>query len=182
MNKTFATLLFTLTLAACAAPRNDLSTVPQVDVQRYAGQWYEIARLPMPFQKQCAANVTATYTVNPDNSITVLNRCQRADGSWSQADGLARAQNAENTRLSVTFLPKAVRWLPVGRAPYWVMALDKDYRTAMVGQPNRKYLWLLSRTPQMDEQTYQTYLAQAKAQGYDLSDLIQTSHQPVSKE
>lgn len=169
------------TLAACASPSRDLPTVAQVDVQRYAGTWYEIARLPMPFQKQCAANVSAQYSLNPDNTITVLNRCQRTDGTWSQAEGLARPQNTTNSRLSVTFLPKALRWLPFGQSPYWVMALDDHYQYAMVGQPDRKYLWLLSRTPQMDEATYQKHLAQAKAQGYDVSQIIRTTHSQQEK-
>ena len=159
-----------------AAGLPPLKTVPQVDVQRYAGQWYEIARLPMPYQDQCVSDVTATYRINSNDTISVTNRCLKSDGKWSVAEGLARAHNAENTKLSVTFLPKAIRWLPVGKAPYWVMALDSDYQYAMVGQPDRKYLWLLSRKPLMDETVYQSYLKQAQEQGYDLSALIRTKH------
>lgn len=156
-----------------------LHTVNHVDVARYSGTWYEIARLPMPYQKACAANVTAHYALNDNGSIIVTNRCQKADGSWMQAQGRARAEDDSNSRLSVTFLPAALRWLPVGHAPYWVMALDEDYRTAMVGQPDRKYLWLLSRTPHMDEHVYQAYLQQAQQQGYDLSELMRTPHSTV---
>lgn len=178
--KKFGFFIIAATLTACAStpsmPQQDLPTVAQVDVARYAGTWYEIARLPMPFQKQCAANVTAQYSLNANNTITVLNRCQRADGTWSQAEGLARPKNQTNSRLSVSFLPKALRWLPFGQSPYWVMALDNDYQYAMIGQPNRKYLWLLSRTPQMDENVYQAYLFQAQAQGYDVSKVIRTTH------
>ncbi|MDO5357425.1 MAG: lipocalin family protein [Conchiformibius sp.] len=170
--KLLSALLFSA--AVHAAPLAELLTVDKVDVARYAGTWYEIAHLPMPFQKQCAAHVTARYTVNDNNTITVTNRCQKANGSWSEAEGLARPQNEGNSKLSVTFLPKWLRWLPFGRAPYWVMALDDNYETVMVGQPDRKYLWLLSRQPQMDEKVYQAYLQQAKAQGYDLSALIRT--------
>ncbi|WP_107993169.1 lipocalin family protein [Neisseria elongata] len=159
-----------------AASLPQLQTVPQVDVQRYAGQWYEIARLPMPYQNQCVSDVTAFYKIKSKDTISVTNRCLKADGTWSAAEGLARVQNAENTKLSVTFLPKAIRWLPVGKAPYWVMALDSNYQYAMVGQPDRKYLWILSRTPNMDEAVYQAYLQQAIAQGYDLSGLIRTKH------
>lgn len=169
------TCLLMLWLCACSNP--DLKTVAQVDVQRYSGQWYEIARLPMPFQNQCAAQVTAHYTVNADNSITVRNRCQRADGSWSEAEGLAWADNPENNRLRVSFLPQALRWLPFGRAPYWIMALDQDYQNAMIGQPQRQYLWLLSRTPHMKQEIYHAYLKQAEAEGYDLKDLIQTQQE-----
>ncbi|UOO78139.1 lipocalin family protein [Neisseria sp. Dent CA1/247] len=173
--------LFLLGAVCCAASAQaeglpPLQTVPQVDVQRYAGQWYEIARLPMPYQNQCASDVTAFYQIKSKDTISVTNRCLKADGTWSVAEGLARVQNAENTKLNVTFLPKAIRWLPVGKAPYWVMALDSDYQYAMVGQPDRKYLWLLSRKPNMDEAVYQAYLQQAQAQGYDLSTLIRTKH------
>lgn len=173
--------LFLLGAVCCAASAQaerlpPLQTVPHVDVHRYAGQWYEIARLPMPYQNQCASDVTAFYQIKSKGTISVTNRCLKADGNWSVAEGLARVQNAENTKLSVTFLPKAMRWLPVGKAPYWVMALDSDYQYAMVGQPDRKYLWLLSRKPNMDEAVYHAYLQQAQAQGYDLSTLIRTKH------
>ncbi|OSI12641.1 lipocalin family protein [Neisseria canis] len=163
-------------MIARGSESSDLQTVERVDVARYMGTWYEIARLPMPFQKQCAADVTATYTLNADTTIKVVNRCRQADGSWSEAEGLARAQNESNSKLKVSFLPKVLRWLPVGKAPYWIMALDEEYENVMVGQPDRKYLWLLSRQPHMDEETYQSYLTQAKSQGYDLSNLIRTRH------
>ncbi|KPN72171.1 lipocalin family protein [Neisseria sp. 83E34] len=163
-------------LPAYSADLPPLQTVPQLDLERYAGQWYEIARLPMPYQNQCASDVTATYRPNSNKTISVTNRCKQADGSWSIAEGLAKPKNAENTKLSVTFLPKTVRWLPIGKAPYWVMALDEHYQTAMIGQPDRKYLWLLSRKPTMEEAVYQAYLQQAQQQGYDLSNLIRTKH------
>ncbi|OFR07560.1 hypothetical protein HMPREF2907_03720 [Neisseria sp. HMSC055H02] len=171
-------LLGTMCFAAYAQSESlpPLQTVPQVDVQRYAGQWYEIARLPMPYQSHCVSDVTAFYKIKNKDTISVTNRCLKADGTWSAAEGLAYVQNAENTKLSVTFLPKAIRWLPVGKAPYWVMALDSNYQYAMIGQPDRKYLWLLSRKPSMDESVYQAYLQQAKEQGYDLSALIRTKH------
>lgn len=153
-----------------------LSTVDYVDIDRYAGTWYEIARLPMPYQNQCAANVTAEYRPNDDGTITVINRCQKVDGNWSVAEGLAKATSEDNSQLTVTFLPKIIRWLPIGQAPYWVMGLDDEYQTAMVGQPDRKYLWLLSRTPVMDSATYTAYLDKAKAEGYQLDGLIKTKH------
>ncbi|QEY26557.1 lipocalin family protein [Neisseria zalophi] len=172
-------LLFSATIALSAAVvlADDLpalETVAEVDLAKYSGKWYEIARLPMPYQKQCAANVSATYIPNANGTIRVINRCLADNGSWSEAEGLAKPQNEANSKLSVTFMPKALRWLPIGKAPYWVMALDENYETAMVGQPDRKYLWILSRKPQMDEAVYQAYLKQAQEQGYDLSTLIHT--------
>lgn len=173
---TFVALALGLLANLPAYAEQPLSTVAQVDVARYSGQWYEIARLPMRFQAQCASDVSAHYRLNDNGSIAVTNRCRRADGSWDQAEGLARAQDGSNSRLRVTFLPKGLRWLPFGKAPYWILALDGNYQTAMVGEPGRRYLWLLSRTPQMDEAVYQAYLQQAQAQGYDLSALIHTRH------
>lgn len=172
-------LLFSATIALSAAVvlADDLpalETVAEVDLAKYSGKWYEIARLPMPYQKQCAANVSATYIPNANGTIRVINRCLTDSGSWSEAEGLAKPQDEANNKLSVTFMPKALRWLPIGKAPYWVMALDENYETAMVGQPDRKYLWILSRKPQMDEAVYQAYLKQAQEQGYDLSTLIHT--------
>lgn len=177
-----ATALFAVSAYAQSTKTKPLSTVDYVDIDRYAGTWYEIARLPMPYQSQCAANVTAEYRPNDDGTITVINRCQRFDGNWSVAEGLAQAVSEDNSKLTVTFLPKIIRWLPIGKAPYWVMALDDDYQTAMVGQPNRKYLWLLSRTPVMDNATYTAYLDKARAEGYKLDELIETvQNEPTPK-
>lgn len=153
-----------------------LATVPQVDVARYAGQWYEIARLPMPHQDHCVSDTTATYALKDNGAIKVTNRCRQADGSWSQAEGLARSLDASNSRLSVTFLPKLLRWLPLGRGDYWIMALDADYQHVLIGQPSRQYLWLLSRQPVLDESTVGHYLQLARNQGYDLAKLIRTPH------
>ncbi len=163
-----------ITINAYAKTDKPLQTVDYVDVERYMGKWYEIARLPMPYQQQCVANVSANYHLNADGSITVINRCQTASGEESVSEGLAKAVSQDNSKLTVTFLPKWLRWLPVGDAPYWVMALDENYQSAMVGQPSREYLWILSRTPVMDDNTYQAYLDKAVAQGYKLDGLIET--------
>lgn len=165
---TAALLLSSTPLLHAAEP----TTVKQVDIKRYMGQWHEIARLPMKFQDQCVSNITANYTLNPNNSVTVLNSCHTADGSISKAEGLAKATDASASKLSVTFLPKGLRWLPIGKASYWILRLDNNYQTALVGTPDRRYLWLLSRTPTLNPETYQSYLDTARSQGYDLSKLI----------
>lgn len=171
---TVALVAMGITINAYAKTDKPLQTVDYVDVERYMGKWYEIARLPMPYQQQCVADVSANYHLNADGSITVINRCQKSDGGWSVSEGLAKAVSQDNSKLTVTFLPKWLRWLPVGDAPYWVMALDDDYQSAMVGQPSREYLWILSRTPVLDGNTYQAYLDKAVAQGYKLDGLIET--------
>ncbi|AWT49352.1 lipocalin [Psychrobacter sp. YP14] len=156
-------------------------SVPSVDLNKYAGQWYEIARLPMYFQRNCASDVTATYNLNQTDagkieSVDVINQCKKADGSMMSATGIAKPANESGSQLKVTFLPSWLRWLPVGKANYWVLALDEDYKSALVGTPDNKYLWILSRTPTLSQSTYDKYVNTAKIQGYDVSKLEITSH------
>ncbi len=147
------------------------TTVDTVDLEQYAGTWYEIGRLPMYFQRKCTRDVTATYTGKADGSgITVLNECVKEDGTGITAEGLAKPADDSGSKLKVTFLPSWIRWLPVGRADYWVLARDADYKTALVGTPNRKYLWLLARTPNISQQTYAKYRQIAQQQGYELKE------------
>ena len=117
-----------------------------MDLARYAGKWYEIARLPNRFQRDCAANTTATYTLRPDGKITVVNECRKADGRTKSAKGTARVADPKgpNTKLKVTFF-----WPFSGN--YWIIDLDPEYRWVVVGEPGRDYLWILSREPRLDE-------------------------------
>jgi apolipoprotein D and lipocalin family protein len=157
---TFALLAASaLALAACAAPA-PLPTVPSVDIARYAGAWYEIALLPNVFQRQCVADTHATYRQDGDR-VEVLNRCRTADGSVDSIKGHAKPVDASgNAKLRVSFF-----WPFYG--DYWVLALDPDYRQVLVGEPGRKYAWVLSRTPQMDEAALQALLDRAAALGFD---------------
>lgn len=153
-------------LAAGEAP---LDVVPSVDLNKYAGKWYEIARLPNRFQRDCAGNTTATYTLRPDGKITVLNECQKADGQRKSAKGTARVADAKgpNTKLNVTFF-----WPFSGK--YWIIDLDPGYRWAVVGEPGRDYLWILSREPAMDAALYQQIVERAKQRGFDTGKLLKT--------
>lgn len=155
-------------------PASIPTTVDSVDLERYAGTWFEIGRLPMSFQKKCASDVTATYTPNSNGSIQVLNACAKNDGSMMSAKGQAKPVDASGSKLKVSFLPSWIRWLPVGRADYWVLARDEDYQTALVGTPNQKYLWLLARTPNISQETYTKYRQIAQQQGYDLTSFTLT--------
>lgn len=159
------------------------TTVDSVDLKKYAGTWYEIGRLPMYFQRNCASDVTATYTEKTDGSgIIVTNKCVEQDGSGIVADGLAKPVDSTGSKLKVTFLPSWIRWLPVGRADYWVLARDADYKTALVGTPDKKYLWLLARSPNVSQETYGKYRQIAQQQGYNLKEfkLTPQSKQTVS--
>lgn len=153
------------------------TTVDSVDLAKYAGTWYEIARLPMYFQRNCDRDVTATYTSKTDGSgIVVTNKCVGKDGKGIAADGLAKPVDSTGSKLKVTFLPSWIRWLPVGRADYWVLARDANYQTALVGTPDKDYLWLLGRTPDISQQTYAKYRQIAQQQGYDLRE-FKLTHQ-----
>lgn len=150
---------------------NPLRVVPSADLARYAGKWYEIARLPNRFQRACAGDTTATYTLRPDGKITVVNECRQADGRMKSARGTARLAGGKepNTKLKVTFF-----WPFYGN--YWIIDLDPDYRWAVVGEPKREYLWILSRQPTLDAAVYEGILERARKQGYDLGPLIKTRH------
>ncbi|SDC40917.1 apolipoprotein D and lipocalin family protein [Acinetobacter marinus] len=150
--------------------------VDAIDVQKYLGTWYEVARLPMYFQRNCASDVQAEYSLNADQTIQVKNQCINTDGKLDVSEGVAYSQNDGNSQLKVSFLPKGLRWVPFSKGDYWVLRVDEDYQVALVGGPSHRYLWLLSRTPDVDEAVIEDYLNTAKAQGYDLSTLIRTKH------
>ncbi len=159
------------------AQAKPLHVADKVELDKYLGVWYEIARKPMSFQNQCDSNVTATYTFNENGNVLVDNRCTMKDGQQSHAIGEAFVQNAPfNTKLKVSFLPEAIRWLPAGRGDYWILKIDENYQTVLVGEPSRKYMWVLSRDPHPDQHVINEYLDYAKSVGYDLKNLIRTKH------
>lgn len=168
-----------MTLAS--AQTQPLQVVEKVQLDRYLGVWYEQARKPMSFQKKCDRDVMATYTLNENGNIQVDNRCVQKDGSQTQSVGEATVQNAPfNSKLKVSFLPEVIRWLPIGRGDYWILKLDDDYQTVLVGEPKRKYMWVLSRDPQIDKKVLNQYLDYAKSVGFNLDDVIYTK-QTASK-
>ena len=168
---TFRHLFCTLALVAgmARAEPAPVETVGTIDLGRYAGKWYEVAAFPMFFQRQCIGDTTAQYTLRPDGEIAVRNRC-RTENGFDEANGRAwTAEGTVNSKLKVSFF-----W-PF-RSDYWVVGLDEDYRWAVVGNPNRKYLWVLSRTPELAKEQLDRALEAAKKQGYDLAPLRYTRH------
>ena len=158
------------TLAQTSAPAR---SVESVDLTRYVGLWYEIANFPMFFQRNCIADTTAHYSMRDDGRIAVRNRCRTKDGV-DEANGVAEIVPASgNARLKVSFF-----WPFKG--DYWVFALDPDYRWAVVGNPNRKYLWLLSRTPVLAKDQLDLALKLAGEQGFKLDELRFTPQQIVA--
>ena len=145
-----------------------MRAVAAVDLARYVGKWYEIAAFPMFFQRQCLGDTTAEYALRPDGDISVRNRCRTEDG-FDEATARAWAvEGSGNARLKVQFF-----W-PF-RGDYWVIALDEQYRWAVVGHPERKYLWILARMPVLPRDQLEAALARAGAQGYDLGRLRYTA-------
>jgi apolipoprotein D and lipocalin family protein len=160
-------LLFLLLGFAAPLAAAPPATVASVDLARYVGTWYEVARLPNPFQKHCACT-SATYALLPDGRVSVLNRCRTPEGRLKEARGKAWVVDRRtNARLKVRFF-----WPFSG--DYWILALDPDYRHVLVGTPNRRYLWILSRTPGLPEATVQALLATARAQGFDTTKVLRT--------
>lgn len=153
-----------------------MQTVAEVDLARYTGTWYEIARLPNRFQAQCLSDVTATYALEADGTVSVINRCNTASGE-SRVRGVARVLDDSRARLQVSFLPAWLRWLPVGWGDYQVLALDEDYQWVLVGEPSRRYLWVLAREPELETERLQDLLAQAARQGFAV-DAVVLSRQP----
>lgn len=171
-----------LAAATAHAARNDaapaLAPVASLDLQRYLGAWYEIARYPNRFQKHCAGFVTAQYSLLPDGAVQVLNRCRRGDGGVDEAVGVARREGGSGSaRLKVRFAPAWLSFLPFVWADYWVIDLDPGYQWAVVSEPGRDYLWILSRNPTMAPQAYQALLERLARQGFDLQRLERTRQQ-----
>lgn len=149
-----------------------VNTVSHVDLDRYLGTWFEICRLPLKWEPQGARDVTATYGLNDDGSIRVDNRCLDEDGKPTQAIGQAKPVDDSNARLTVSFLPEYLRWIPFTKGDYWIIRLAEDYGVSLVGTPDRKNLWLLARRHDLPEAARADYLATARAEGFDLSALI----------
>lgn len=148
--------------------------VPDLDLSRYAGTWYEVARLPNRFQDRCIGDVTATYELRDDGTVTVINRCKQANGRMTEVVGRARKAERDGpaSKLEVRFAPSWLGWLPFVWADYWVLHLSASYDQAIVGGPSRKYLWMLSRSPTVDEATMQELKAIAESQGYNVDQLV----------
>ena len=152
-------------------------TVDAVDLDRYVGDWFEVARFPNRFQRQCASDVRASYAKRPDGRIDVINRCRVEDGSTTEAQGVARvADDRTFAKLKVRFAPATLSFLPFVWGDYWILGLASDYSWATVGSPDRNYLWILARTPSLEAERFASALAAARANGFDVERLTKTIH------
>jgi apolipoprotein D and lipocalin family protein len=166
-------LAWTLSLAAGAIVSSqvvaaDVKAVDSIDLNRYAGSWHEIAAIPQFFQRKCIRDTRATYTLTEGSLIRVENVCTREDGGKERAEGRARqADPAGTSKLEVTFLELFGEYRFWIAADYWVVALDPNYRWAVVGHPSRRYGWVLARDPRLSSATLAEIIGRIKLQGYD---------------
>lgn len=154
-------------MVGSATDRQRLETVALVDLNRYTGLWFEIARYPNSFERECVRNVTARYAMRRDGKIAVENACIAPEGKQKRSTGWAKAIDGTCARLKVTFF-----WPFFG--DYWILDLGPGYDYAVVGEPGRKYLWILSRTPHMEEALYERIASRMPDKGYDPSRLRRT--------
>jgi apolipoprotein D and lipocalin family protein len=159
-----------------AALARQVESVPEVDLQRYAGLWYEVARFPNRFQSKCIGETTALYELLPDGELRVVNTCTDERGRPIRAEGRAKLADREGptSRLRVRFAPKILSFLPMVWGDYWILDLTDDYGAALVGTPSREYLWILSRSPDLAEATYDRLVATAVGQGFDAGRLVRS--------
>jgi apolipoprotein D and lipocalin family protein len=159
---------------AMSAP---LQPVESVELPRYMGTWYEIAKYPNSFQKSCIRNTRADYQPQPDGTVRVLNRCATADGQTTEAVGSARQLGLANSpKLRVRFAPSWLSFLPFVWGDYWIIDLDPQYQLVAVSEPKREYLWVLSRTSRVDYAVYQALLGRLAQRGFDI-DRLESSPQ-----
>ena len=172
MKKEILATSVVLGLAAAAAlalqhtTEKPLTTVNYVDIKKYLGTWFEIAAFPQPFEKGCSCT-SATYGLNKDGSIIVKNRCIKGNQLKVTEGRATVTDRGVNSKLDVQFF-----WPFKGK--YWIIDLAKDYSYAMVGHPNRKFLWILSRRPTLDDQTYNQLMVRAANKGFDIRRLVKT--------
>lgn len=184
--------LFTFTSSAMAtnngieasfpASREPLIPIPSLDVPRYMGTWYEIAKFPNLFQQKCVSYTHAEYAIREDRSIQVVNRCKLESGEMDEAIGVAKQLGEEtSSRLKVRFAPAWLSFIPAVWGDYWIIDLDEQYQLAAVSEPERKYLWVLSRTPEVGQPAYQSLLRRLEKKGLDVSKLVITRHGDASR-
>ena len=167
--------LTSMNATASAQSAGLLQPIPRLDVQRYLGRWYEIAKFPNWFQRKCVADTVAEYSLQPEGGLRVVNQCRLESGRMDEAIGAARQIGGDSSaRLEVRFAPAWLSFLPFVWGNYWVVDLDDAYQLAAVSEPSREYLWILSRSPVVDESRYAALLGRLTAMGLDVRKLEKT--------
>ena len=168
-----------LAFYACSALASDipgpLVSIPALDVPRYMGSWYEIAKYPNWFQKKCLKNTRADYSVQADGKVRVVNICTTREGQVTEAVGEARQiGSSSSSKLEVRFAPAWLSFIPLVWGNYWVIDMDPGYQVVAVSEPKREYLWILSRTPDLPAKTYEDLVARLEKKGFDTVKLERT--------
>jgi apolipoprotein D and lipocalin family protein len=155
--------------------KTQVQTVSSVDLKKYSGKWYEIARYANKFQRKCAGNTTATYSTKADGSLSISNECVMKDGTIGKATGDAKiVDTATNAKFEMSFAPRFKSFLSSDWDNYWVVDLDQNYQYAAVADPKRENLWILSRTPEMNDALYQNVLRRVERLGFNPGKLTKT--------
>jgi apolipoprotein D and lipocalin family protein len=163
----FTILFLFTTLIKGQDMKNELKVVSKVDLKKYIGLWYEIAKIPNRFQKDCIRNTTAEYIMRDDGKIKVINTCFQADGSKNSVIGVAKiVDNITNAKLEVSFVK--ILGIQLFWGDYWIIGIGDNYDFALVGSPNRKYGWILSRTKQLPQEKLSRITELLKSNGYDI--------------
>jgi apolipoprotein D and lipocalin family protein len=175
------TLIFLFCCSLPAIAHDDspeaLTTIDALDVPRYMGKWYEIARYPNWFQKKCVSDSVAEYSLRPDGKVQVINRCRLGNGEMKEATGIVRQVGGSNSaKLQVSFVFPWLRFIPAVWGDYWVIDLDSHYQLVAVSEPSHNYLWILARTPSVDQKIYEAMLSRLKSKGFDTGKLIVGTH------
>jgi apolipoprotein D and lipocalin family protein len=157
--------------------KKPLVTAPAVDLQRFSGTWFEIARMPEKWEKDCASDVTVTYEATADGGLRVIHRCRRSDGSLKRTIGRAEVTEPDsNAKLRISYAPQLLDALPFVWSSYCIVDIAADYSSAVIGTPDRDHLWLLARHPSVSEEVRSDFIAKALGQEFDTSQLIYTQH------
>jgi apolipoprotein D and lipocalin family protein len=173
-------ILLLIPLAISAQKNNkdkktEVKAVSSVDLKKYSGKWFEIARYSNKSQKNCIGNTTMTYTLKTNGNIDVLNECLKKDGTVIDAKGEAKsADKATNSKLEVRFAPGYLAFLSTSWDDYWIIDLDEKYQYAAVGDGDKDNLWIFSRTPKLSDATYQNILRRVEAMGFQPGKLVKT--------
>ena len=173
-------LIIGLTLLSSLAFSQDqnkpsVKSIESLDLNRYLGEWYEIAKFSNWFQKKCRSDTKAKYTLKSNGNIEVVNACRMEGGQITEAVGEAKLMGGfKSAQLKVRFAPQWLSFVPLVWGDYWVVDLDDAYQLAAVSEPGRQYLWILSRTPDPDDKSINELMVRLIAKGFDLSQLERT--------
>ena len=168
----FALCSFTL---AAMANEGELRTIPALDVPRYMGAWFEIAKYPNRFQKKCVQDTRADYKLLANGTVQVTNRCTMDNGEVETVVGAGRqVGDARSPKLEVRFAPEWLSFIPMVWGNYWVIDLDPEYQLVAVSEPKRDYLWVLARTPTVNPRAYEELIARLEKMGFDSRKIVPT--------